>query len=320
MLGRRKADIAASALAGVLVAVTASACGSQGAATAARGPAHSGSPSGEATVRTAAKPAPPPPPALQVKPVASLGGAWQVVARAKGVPAAWESQRGGVTLLRFDQRLVRLDLHAGEGEPSGTWRYGSQIEPSEIHHVLAAFNGGFKFTTGAVGWMSDGRIAEPLHAGRGSIVTYRDGTTAVGAWDRGVPAAGRPVRSVLQNLSLLVDRGRPAANAEGCIQSCWGATVGGDVVARSGLGIRADGQLVWAAGEHLTPLMLAEGLVSAGVQRAVELDINPDWVAGYLYRHGPAGPEWSQVVPGQLGIAGKFLQPYHRDFFAVVAR
>lgn len=317
-----KANVAATAVAGILAALGASACGSQGAAAAAhRGSSLSGSSVAGGATTAAAKPAPPPPPALEVTPAASPGSSWRVVARVKGSPAAWEAQRGGVTLLRFDQSLARLDLHAGEGEPAGTWRYGAQIELSEIHHVIAAFNGGFKFTTGAVGWMAEGRIAEPLVAGRGSIVTYRDGTTAVGAWDRGVPASGRPVRSVLQNLSLLVEGGRPAANVEGCIQSCWGETVGGvDVVARSGLGVTADGQLVWAAGEHLTPLALADGLLSAGAQRAVQLDINPDWVAAYLYRHGSAGPEWSQVVPGQLGIAGKFLQPYHRDFFAVVAR
>ena len=237
------------------------------------------------------------------------------------MPAAWEAQRSGVTLLRFDQQLMRLHLHAGEGEPSGTWRYGARIEPSEIHHVLAAFNGGFKFSTGDAGWLSGGRMAEPLQSGRGSIVTYADGTTAVGAWREGVPAAGQPVYSVLQNLKLLVDGGQAASQAEGCIQACWGATVGGvDVVARSGLGITAGGELVWAAGEHLTPAALAQGLIGAGVQRAVELDINPDWVAAYLYVHGHEGPVGSPVVPGQLGIAGRFLEPYSRDFFTVVAR
>jgi hypothetical protein len=161
----------------------------------------------------------------------------------------------------------------------------------------------------------------PLQSGRASIVTYRDGTTAIGAWKEGVPAAGRPVYSVLQNLSLLVDRGSAAASAESCIQACWGATVGGvDVVARSALGITGTGELVWGAGEHLLPATLARGLIAAGVQRAVELDINPDWVAGYLYVHGGRGPTGSPVVPEQLGIAGRFLEPYSRDFFAVVAR
>ena len=314
------ATLAAIALGGCGAGATTSATAPSGRAGRTQPAAATTAGGGAATPVTAVA-APPAPPPLAVRPVGEAGSSWQTVARVRGRPAVWEAQRGGVTLLRFEQALSKLDLHAGEGEPSGAWRYGSQIEPSEIHHVVAAFNGGFKFSTGAAGWLVAGRVAEPLQAGRASIVTYSDGTTAIGAWNAGVPARGRRVYSVLQNLSLLVDRGQPAANAEGCIQSCWGATVGGvDVTARSALGIRADGQLVWAAGEHLTPLQLADALRGAGVQRAVELDINPDWVAAYLYRHGGAGPQWSQVVPGQLGIAGHFLAPYSRDFFTVVAR
>ena len=59
--------------------------------------------------------------------------------------------------------------------------------------------------------------------------------------------------------------------------------------------------------------------VGAGVLRAVELDINPDWVAGYLYEHHPGGPTGVPLVPEQLGISGKFLEPYSRDFLAVIA-
>ena len=93
----------------------------------------------------------------------------------------------------------------------------------------------------------------------------------------------------------------------------------GLLVARSGLGITATGQLVWAAGEQLSPTDLANALVSAGAVRAIELDINPAWVAGYLYVHHPGGPTAVPVIPGQRGIAGRLLAPYSRDFFAVVA-
>jgi len=47
--------------------------------------------------------------------------------------------------------------------------------------------------------------------------------------------------------------------------------------ARSALGITADGHLIWAGGEHLTPAGLAAALLGARVVRAVELDINPEW-------------------------------------------
>jgi hypothetical protein len=69
----------------------------------------------------------------------------------------------------------------------------------------------------------------------------------------------------------------------------------------------------------LTPSALAHGLVAAGVQRAVELDINPAWVAGYLYVHHSGGPSAVPVVPNQNGIAGQLLAPYTRDFFTVIA-
>jgi hypothetical protein len=128
------------------------------------------------------------------------------------------------------------------------------------------------------------------------------------------------VYSVLQNQRLLVDRGRPAANLESCILACWGRTIGdATVVPRTALGIREDGMLVWAAGPELTPARLARALIAAGAVRAIELDINPYWVAGYVYVHHPGGPSPVPVMPGQHGIAGELLEADQRDFLAVVA-
>ncbi|MHB8449990.1 MAG: hypothetical protein ACYDAQ_06020, partial [Mycobacteriales bacterium] len=110
-------------------------------------------------------------------------------------------------------------------------------------------------------------------------------------------------------------------NVDACIEICWGATLhGAYAVARSGLGVTADGQLVWAGGEGLTVRALAEALVSAGAVRAMELDINPEWVAGYLYTHNAAAVSANPLVSGQPGIPGQFLAPYGRDFFTVLAR
>lgn len=257
-----------------------------------------------------------------VRPPLAVGPAWTPVATVGGVPAAWIAARGGVTLLRFDQRLVRLALHAGAQEPGGSgWHYGAAIGRGEVHRVIAAFNSGFKFSYGSVGFFADGRAAVPLSSGLGSIVTYRDGSTQIGAWHEGVPRAHTPIASVRQNLRLLVDHGRAAPTVESCVSACWGRTLGGgDAVARTALGIDGEGQLVWAAGESLSPAALAAGLLSAGVQRAVELDINPYWVAGYLYVHHAGGPSAVPVVPGQHGIAGELLEPDPRDFFTVLAR
>ena len=169
----------------------------------------------------------------------------------------------GVALLSFDQRLLELRLHSGTVDAGGSgWRFGPAVLGTELGRLVAAFNGGFKFSTGAGGFESYGRLGAPLGDGLGSIVTYTDGRTDIGGWHRDVPAAGTPVASVRQNLTLLINNGTAAASLD-CI-SCWGATLGGvSDPARSALGITADGRLVWAGGEHLTPSQLAAALLGA---------------------------------------------------------
>jgi len=311
-------------------ACLAAGCGGQS-STTSQATAHAGSGARSATTRasgtaavTVTSPAPPRPPSpapiVTVPPV--VGGAWTPVATVRGQTAAWIAQRGGVTLLRFEPELARLALHAGSAEPGGSgWRYADQIGPSEIHRVIAGFNGGFKLSYGSVGFFASGRTAVALHSGLASIVTYADGSTQIGAWHEGVPSRGKPIASVRQNLHLLIHPGRAAPTVETCGSECWGETLGGGTsVARSALGIDAEGRLVWAAGENLSPAQLAAAMTGVGVQRAVELDINPFWVAGYLYVHHSPGPSAVPVVPGQHGIAGELLEPYSRDFFTVLAR
>jgi hypothetical protein len=251
----------------------------------------------------------------------ALTARWTTVAQVHRDPAAWIAQRSAVTLMRFDQSRVHLTLHTGstDGGVVG-WTYGDQITPREIHLVVAAFNGGFKLSYTDVGFSSGRHVAVALKPGLASIVTYTDGTSNIGAWHNGVPSARKTVFSVLQNQRLLVDRGVAAANVTTCVIACWGVTIQNlTTVPRSGLGITATGQLVWAAGEQLTPAALAKALVSAGAVRAVELDINPYAVAGYLYVHHATGPVPVPVVPGQQGIPGQLLAPDSRDFLAVVA-
>jgi hypothetical protein len=326
----RPRDLASLLLAGTAAAALAAGCGSQSnaapAGTLARAPGPQTSAARTAgsapATSAAAAPARPVSSAPVVSAPRAVSTAWRPVATVRGQVSAWISQRSGVTLLRFDQTVARLALHAGSSEPGGAgWRYGDRIGPAEVHRVIAGFNGGFKLDYGSVGFLSYGRLAVPLSSELGSIVTYRDGSTQIGAWHAGVPAAGKPIASVRQNLHLLVDHGLAAANVESCVSECWGHTLGGGTaVARSALGIDSEGRLVWAAGESLTPAGLAQALVRVGVQRAVELDINPFWVAGYLYLHHSGGPSALPVVPGQHGIAGMLLEPDSRDFFTVLAR
>jgi len=172
-----------------------------------------------AKARPAAATRAPVTPRLVVSAPGRATSGWTVVAQVHGRPAAWLAQRSGVTLMRFDQELMHLTLHAGssDGGVNG-WTYGDKITPREIHLLIAAVNGGFKLTYHDVGFMSGGHVAVPLRAGLASIVTYTDGTTDIGAWRAGVPAAGKTVFSVLQNQRLLVDRGVAAASVSDLIR------------------------------------------------------------------------------------------------------
>lgn len=229
-----------------------------------------------------------------------------------------------ITLLRFDQSLVTLALHAGGSQPGGTgWRYGDAIRGAERRSVVAAFNSAFQESYGAGGFEQDGRVGWALRRGVASVVVYRDGFADIGRWQQTVPAAGRPVAAVRQNLGLLIDGGRIPPSVDTCIKVCWGDPLHErPIVARSALGITTAGALVWAAGHNLSVRALAEALAGKGVVRAMELDINPAWVAGYAYEHPRHSgvPVPIPLVPGQTGIPGQFLAPYYRDFFTVIAR
>jgi hypothetical protein len=269
---------------------------------------------------------PPPGPAYPqviASALSSSSAAFVPAAKWHGQTVAWIAhQPSGVDLLSFDQHAVSLHLHSGTIDAGASgWRYGPAITGPELSRVVVAFNGGFKLDLGSGGFESYGRVGAPLRAGLGSIVTYKSGITDIGSWKGEVPAAGQQVASVRQNLTLLINHGQIAPST-GCIQ-CWGATIGGEAApARAALGITANGNLIWAAGEQLTPAALADALLHAHVLRAVELDINPDWVAAFLYAHHSVHgrPVPLPVLQGQTNIPGDFLTPWSRDFFTIVAR
>jgi hypothetical protein len=270
---------------------------------------------------------------IAILPAAHRAGrfGWREAAAVRGGAAAWITRVAAfrepaftVTLLRLNQHLATLALHAGSTQPGGSgWRYGAMVGAHERHRLLAAFNSAFQESYGAGGFVQDGRVGWPLRRGLASVVVYRDGSTDIGAWREGVPAPGRPVATVRQNLRLLIDHGAIASNVDTCIRPCWGDPLHEQpVVARSGLGVTARGELLWAAGPMLSVRALAEALASHGAVRAMELDINPAWVAGYLYAHRQASPWVSPVamMPGQADVDAAFLGSYYRDFFTVLAR
>lgn len=263
------------------------------------------------------------------------------------VPPAGVGQ-GPITVAAFDPARTELVLHAGSIQPgsNGPWLNGPEVGPAERASLLAAFNAGFKMSDSRGGWFSEGHTVVPLVAGAASVVIYADGGVDIGSWGTEVPAPNRVVASVRQNLQLLVDDGAAqlqSPSSEHQLEQWWGvAFQGAPLVARSGLGITANGTVVWAAGTDVTIPALTNALLAHGVVRALELDINAPFVRGFLYSNPgtisgalAAGDGALPLVEGQTQTAADFttagsgpaVVPHctyivtcSRDYFTVISR
>jgi hypothetical protein len=236
----------------------------------------------------------------------------------------------------MDTHLLSALLYSGSKSPgSGPYLYTAPIEPAQAASLVAAFNGGFLMDTAGGGYFTEGRVVVPLVTGAASLVIYANGTVSVGVWGSDVSMTSDVV-GVRQNLMPLVEGGQPTAQAAGPGWQSWGNTCGATSCAhsvpsveqqwRSGVGVTADGALVYATGPLLAPLQLAQLLVHAGVVRGMELDINPSWT--FLVTYDPIDPG-GVAAPGNgtrlladtmQGPATFFDPAWARDFITMSAR
>ena len=205
-------------------------------------------------------------------------------------------------------------LRASEPGPTGDrWR----SHRSSRGQLLATFNSGFKLEDDGGGFAALGHLYAPLRDGQATLIGLRDGSVDVREWTGG-PDPGPSVLFARQNLPLIVENGRLNPNiGEG---SQWGATLGNAIrVWRSGIGVDARGDLLYAAADNQTAESLALILQRAGAIRAMELDINSEWVTFNFYgRPGASDP--SKLLPEMTREATRYLEPDDRDFFALFSR
>jgi len=191
------------------------------------------------------------------------------------------------------------------------------VPPELRSSLLATFNSGFKLEDSGGGFFSQGHVYAPLRYGQATLIGYSDGAADVRTWTGG-PAPGPGIAFARQNLPLIVQDGRlnPALSND----SLWGATLGNAVrVWRSGVGVDAHGNIIYAAADIQTAQSLAEVLQHAGAVRAMELDINYEWTTFNFYGTFGAG-EPAKLLPDMSRPATRYLSPDDRDFVAVYAR
>jgi hypothetical protein len=176
-----------------------------------------------------------------------------------------------------------ISLYAGRLEPSVELpsRGPMEVPPAARGRLLATFNSGFKLLDAGGGWALGGHTYAPMRDGQATLVRYADGRYDVISWHGGasVPA---DVVFARQNLPLIVSGGRPSPLLNDSAE--WGATLGNAVqVWRSGIGVDRHGNLLYAAANYQTVGSLADILIHAGAVRAMELDINTEWVSFMTY-------------------------------------
>ena len=268
-------------------------------------------------------------------PVIPGEGQWSPAGRTvDGVPALY------VTTLRpdavhtsyvagvawMDTKLLSARLYSGSWIPGGgPYPFTAPVRTPQARSLVAAFNAGFLMNNAGGGYYTNHRMEVPLRSGAASFVVYRNGTPNVVAWGRSMKITSNIV-SVRQNLDLLVNDATPVPGLQANDTRKWGAPLGNSVyVWRSGLGVTADGALVYVAGPGLNITDLASLLVRAGAVRAMELDINTDWVNFSYYSPSPLGlasvSNGRELLSAMTGTPARYFKSWWaRDFITMSAR
>ncbi len=222
----------------------------------------------------------------------------------------------------FPRGTDRFTLVSGTREPVPGLRSasGHAVPASAIGALVATLNSGFKTHDSQGGWYAEGKAVVPLVNGAASLVIDDKGQVTVGAWGRDV-AMTPHVAAVRQNLSLIVDHGRPVAGLDQNVGRRFGSLKSQfQYTWRSGAGIDAHGDLIYVAGQHLTLATLAAAMSQAGVQRGLELDIHPHQVSFDIAQHTAAGLRPVHLLTSMDEPTNRYLSADQRDFFYVTTR
>ena len=231
-----------------------------------------------------------------------------------------------VGLAWMDPKLLSAALYSGSQVPGGgPYSRTAPIKPDAASTLVAGGSYLVLRQQAQGGYFTDAKTVIPLVAGKASAVIYKDGNMDIGAWGSQVTMTPEVV-SVRQNLDLIVDGGKPVAGLNAADNTRWGATLGGAaLVWRSGMGIRKNGSIVYVGGPAMTITALADLLAKAGCLRAMELDINTDWV-NYVTFNPPVGQpasaaNGSMLIGSMSGGTSRYFQTWWtRDFFTMSAR
>ena len=223
-----------------------------------------------------------------------------------------------VTLIQADIGPLMLGDVAGTKQP-GTpiGNPGPGMVPSNIVQnglLVAAFNGGFQYRDGGYGMIVGNKTYLPLKNNLGTLVGYTNGSIKIVNYLG--QDLGTNIAFIRQNCPILIENGiLEVSNPQN--HALWGRTDTTDIYTwRSGIGITAKGNLLYAVGNNINPTTLATALKMGGAINAIQLDINPFWVRFSVFNYlGNGNYSSTALMNGVYNGAKQFLGGYQKDFF-----
>ena len=229
-----------------------------------------------------------------------------------------------VAVVAFNLQATQLHFVLGTTEPydkSVTQRASGAISPSDLAsgQLIAAFNGGFKVEHGHSGAMANGLVAVPPKPGLATLVIDQNGKVKIGAWGVDINP-GENMLAYRQNGLLIVKDGVVTPQVDD--PKYWGFTISGKTVTwRSAIGLDSTGKvLYYFAGGYLSINTLASAISQAGVQTAMQLDINNYWVHFDAIQIVNGNPTPQPLFTDMNQDPSRFLKPWIRDFFYVTLK
>ena len=225
-----------------------------------------------------------------------------------------------VALIQMNMYYLSLTSVAGTYYPGAELGHpGPGVIPMSdraTNTLVAAFNGGFQYMDGHYGMTVGSTTYVPLIDGLGSLIIYDDGSISIQRYDSTKPSL-KKIKSIRQNGPLILDKGMITPDADSGGYQVWGRTTTNSVYTwRSGVGLTAQGNLVYAVGPSLTASTLAQSLKLAGAKEAIQLDINQFWVRFVTFTPTGSGNYTSESILNTLQNGGpSYLNGYNKDFF-----
>ena len=256
-------------------------------------------------------------------------GKWHVFASTSSGPVIWatavhplNTQPGVIaSYALFDPARVHAALFNGTDLPGGgPWNNGSTVMDAARPALIGAFNGGFRFKHIKGGYFAESRTVKPLINGDATLAIGADGRIVLGKYGRDLTNDGKWV-SLRQNLPPVIDGGKEAvstATEQGASAIYWGDDFGHVLQdRRSALCRRRDGMLMYVVTERVDIAGLAQVLLAAQCEFAMELDINGTWPQFVSFASSASGPGTPTALTPAMKHLDRVITGSTKDFVAL---